>query len=102
MGGAADKTRFWRCHDLRRVAALIRGGLLTEETQNDTRAVKTATAFYEFLDRTLPCVRSSPSTKRFIKNPDSIHQDSNPTNVFTQPAPFETFARVPSLIFTTS
>ena len=30
---------------------------------------------------------SSPSTKRFIKNPDSIHQDSNPTNVFTQPAP---------------
>jgi hypothetical protein len=25
--------------------------------------------------------------KRFIKNPDSIHQDSNPTNVFTQPAP---------------
>jgi hypothetical protein len=26
---------------------------------------------------------SSPSTKRFIKNPDSIHQDSNPTNVFT-------------------
>jgi hypothetical protein len=24
-----------------------------------------------------------PSTKRFIKNPDSIHQDSNPTNVFT-------------------
>jgi hypothetical protein len=31
-----------------------------------------------------PCVRSSPSTKRFIKNPDSIHQDSNPTNVFTR------------------
>ena len=29
-----------------------------------------------------------PSTKRFIKNPDSIHQDSNPTNVFAQPAPF--------------
>jgi hypothetical protein len=28
-----------------------------------------------------------PSTKRFIKNPDSIHQDSNPTNVCTQPAP---------------
>jgi len=23
-----------------------------------------------------------------IKNPDSIHQDSNPANVFTQPAPF--------------
>jgi Ser/Thr protein kinase RdoA (MazF antagonist) len=34
-----------------------------------------------------PWLRSSPSTKRFIKNPDSIHQDSNPTNVFTQPAP---------------
>ena len=34
-----------------------------------------------------PCVRSSPSTKRFIKNPDSLHQDSNPTNVFSQPAP---------------
>ena len=31
-----------------------------------------------------PCVRSSPSTKRFIKNPDSIHQDSNPTTVFTR------------------
>ena len=27
-------------------------------------------------------------TKRFIKNPDSILQDSNPTNVFTQPGPF--------------
>src|ERR1700722_19863402 len=26
-------------------------------------------------------------TKRFIKNPDSILQDSNPANVFTQPAP---------------
>jgi hypothetical protein len=24
--------------------------------------------------------------KALIKNPDSIHQDSNPTNVFTQPA----------------
>ena len=29
-----------------------------------------------------PCLRSSPSTKRFIKNPDLIYQDSNPTNVF--------------------
>jgi hypothetical protein len=29
----------------------------------------------------------APTTKRFIKNPDSIHQDSNPTNVFAQPAP---------------
>jgi hypothetical protein len=37
------------------VAALILGGLLTEETQNDTRAVKTA--FYEFLDRTLGSMR---------------------------------------------
>jgi len=37
------------------VAALIRGGLLTEETQNDTRAVKTA--FYQFLDRTLGSMR---------------------------------------------
>ena len=37
------------------VAALIRGGLLTEETQNDKRAVKTA--FYEFLDRTLGSMR---------------------------------------------
>ena len=27
----------------------------------------------------------APTTKRFIKNPDSIHQDSNPTNVFTHP-----------------
>ena len=35
----------------------------------------------------MPCNRSSPSTKRFIKNPDLIHQDSNPTNVFTQPGP---------------
>src|ERR1700722_19744890 len=32
-----------------------------------------------------PCRRSSPSTKRFIKNPDSIRQDSNSTDVFTQP-----------------
>jgi hypothetical protein len=37
------------------VAALIRGGLLTEETQNDMRAVKTA--FYAFLDRTLGSMR---------------------------------------------
>src|SRR5271154_1079119 len=34
-----------------------------------------------------PCRRSSPSTKRFIKNPDSMRQDSNSTDVFTQPGP---------------
>jgi hypothetical protein len=30
----------------------------------------------------------SSSWSRFIKNADSIHQDSSPTNVFLQPAPF--------------
>jgi hypothetical protein len=44
------------------VAALIRGGRLTEETQNDTRAVKTA--FYEFLDRTLGSMRWSKMVAR--------------------------------------
>src|ERR1700733_1864608 len=33
------------------------------------------------------CRRSSPSMNRFIKNPDSTHQDSNPTNVSTQAGP---------------
>src|SRR3984957_7646634 len=33
-----------------------------------------------------PCRRSPPSTKRFIKNPDSMRPDSNSTDVFTQPA----------------
>jgi hypothetical protein len=47
----------------------------------------------------MPCNRSSPSTKRFIKNPDSIHQDSNPTNVFTKPASKRVIpARAPNLL----
>jgi hypothetical protein len=69
-----------------RERAMERTQFVNEDVDDADRIVFSHVVVKEFGKQT-PCVRSSPSTKRFIKNPDSIHQDSNPANVFTQPGP---------------
>src|SRR5271155_3764132 len=61
---------------------------LVDEDVNHPDRIVLADIIVEILRSKTPCRLSSPSTKRFIKNPDSIRQDSTSANVFTQPRPF--------------
>ena len=56
-------------------------------TRDDTNRIVLGDVVFKTIWQPNACLRSSPSTKRFIKNPDSKHQDFNPTNVFTQSGP---------------